>query len=64
MHRRPGSRVEDVTRKVDVRLPGKENPNYHSARPVHLIITNSDQQGVDKELSLWVKYMIINNTLP
>jgi len=28
-----------VTRKVDVRLPGKGNPNSHGARPVHLIIT-------------------------
>ena len=27
------------TRKVDVRLPGKGNPNSHGARPVHLIIT-------------------------
>ena len=25
--------------KVDVRLPGKGNPNSHGARPVHLIIT-------------------------
>jgi len=27
------------TRKVDVRLPGKENSNSHGARPVHLFIT-------------------------
>ena len=27
------------TRKVDVRLPGKENSEAHGARPVHLIIT-------------------------
>jgi len=27
------------TRKVDVRLPGKGDPNSHGARPVHLIIT-------------------------
>jgi len=26
-------------RKVDVRLPGKGNSNYHGARPVHPIIT-------------------------
>ena len=26
-------------RKVDVRLPGKENSNSYGARPVHLIIT-------------------------
>ena len=26
-------------RKVDVRLPGKENSNSHGARAVHLIIT-------------------------
>ena len=28
-----------LSRKVDVRLPGKENSNSHCARPVHLIIT-------------------------
>jgi len=28
-----------VTRKVDVRLPGKGNSNSHGARPVHLTIT-------------------------
>jgi len=28
-----------VSRKVDVRLPGKGNSNSHGARPVHLIIT-------------------------
>ena len=26
------------TKKVDVRLPEKQNPNSHGARPVHLII--------------------------
>ena len=26
-------------RKVDIRLPGKRNPNSHSARPVHQIIS-------------------------
>jgi len=26
-------------RKVDVRLPGKENSNSHGAGPVHLVIT-------------------------
>jgi hypothetical protein len=26
------------TRKLDVRLPGKNNSNFHGARPVHLII--------------------------
>ena len=35
MHRRRCDRY----RKVDVRLPGKGNSNYHGARPVHLIIT-------------------------
>ena len=25
--------------KVDVRLPGRGNSNFHGARPVHLIIT-------------------------
>jgi len=28
-----------LSRKVDVRLPGKGNSNSHGARPVHLIIT-------------------------
>jgi len=28
-----------LSRKVDVRLPGKGNANSHGARPVHLIIT-------------------------
>ena len=28
-----------VSRKVDVRVPGKVNSNSHGARPVHLIIT-------------------------
>ena len=27
--------VEDVTRKVDIRLPGKGNSNSHGARPVY-----------------------------
>ena len=31
--------VREGFRKVDVRLPGKGNPNSHGARPVHLIIT-------------------------
>ena len=42
----PGSNVLPVTfwvagfpRKVDVRLPGKENSNSHGARPVYVIIT-------------------------
>jgi len=29
----------DITRKVDVRLPGKRNSNSHGARPIRLIIT-------------------------
>ena len=33
-----GAVLEDA-RKVDVRLPGKDNFNCHGARPVHLIIT-------------------------
>ena len=28
-----------VTRKVDIRLPEKDNLDSHGARPVHLIIT-------------------------
>jgi len=31
--------VELVTRKVDIRLPGKGNSNSHGARPVHQIIS-------------------------
>jgi hypothetical protein len=34
----PTTAVELVARKVDVRLPGKGNLNFHNARPVHLII--------------------------
>ena len=34
-----GYQHETVTRKVDVRLPGKGNSNSHGTRPVHLIIT-------------------------
>ena len=33
------TKVFILTRKVDVRLPGKGNSNSHGARPVHLIIT-------------------------
>jgi len=29
----------EKSRKLDVRLPGKGNPNSHGARPVHLTIT-------------------------
>ena len=32
-------RFGHMPRKVEVRLPGKENSNSHGARPVHLIIT-------------------------
>ena len=32
-------KVQNLSRKVDVRLPGKGNSNSHRARPVHLIIT-------------------------
>ena len=28
-----------LLRNVDVRLPGKDDSNYHVARPVHLVIT-------------------------
>ena len=40
-------------RKVDIRLPGKGSSNSHGARPVPLIIMmiNSDQEVVNKELS-------------
>jgi len=37
--RDPIAKVLPDTRKVDVRLPGKGNPNSHGARPVYLIIT-------------------------
>jgi len=37
--RAPCVLTRKLTRKVDVRLPGKGNSNPHSARPVHLIIT-------------------------
>ena len=32
------AQINRGTWKVDVRLPGKENPNSHGARPVHQII--------------------------
>jgi len=44
-------------RKVDVRLPGKGNPNSHGARPVHLIITmikwiRTSRLSIKKSLSV------------
>jgi len=35
---RKRSQVWALPRKVDARLPGKRNSNFHGARPVHLII--------------------------
>ena len=34
-----GEGFDQGARKVDIRLPGKENSNSHGARPVHQIIT-------------------------
>ena len=47
------------TRKVDVRLPGKENSNSRGARPVHLIITmikwiQTSRLSIEKSLSVQV----------
>ena len=43
-----------LSRKEDVRLPGKRSSNSHGARLVHLIITivDSDHQVVNEERSL------------
>jgi hypothetical protein len=35
----PWLQVVAGSRKVDIRLPGKENSNSHGARPVHQIIS-------------------------
>ena len=44
-------------RKVDVRLPGNENSDYHGARPVHLSIkmmkrTRTSRLSIQKSLSV------------
>ena len=48
------------TRKVDIRLPGEGNLNFHGARPVYLNHlddeVDSDQQVVNKELSLHLSF--------
>ena len=48
-------------RKVDVRLPGKGNPNSHGARPGppnhHDDEVDSDQWVVNKEFSLYIEHM-------
>ena len=36
------------TRKVDTRLPGKENSNSHGARPVHQIISSMKWSGTSR----------------
>ena len=38
--------MDALTRKVDVRLPGKENSNSHGARPVH-----PNHQNVEMDLT-------------
>jgi len=45
-------------RKVDVRLPGKGNSNFHGARPVHLIIKmikwiRTSRLSIKNSLTLW-----------
>jgi len=51
-----------LTRKVDGRIPGKENSNSHGARPVHLIITmikwiRTSRLSIKNSLSLcWYYY--------
>ena len=50
-----------VVRKVDVRLPGKGNSDFHGARPVHLIITmikwiRTSRLSIKNSLSLIVRH--------
>jgi len=47
-----------LSRKVDVRLPGKGNSNSHGARPVHLVITiiewiRTSRLSIKDSLCLW-----------
>ena len=48
--------LEVLIRKVDIRLSGNRNSNFHDARPVHLDHLDdeveSNNQVVNKELSL------------
>ena len=55
----PIQHLRVITRKVDVRLPGKGNSNSHDARPVHLIITmiewiRTSRLSIKRSLSLRV----------
>ena len=45
--------ISSCFRKVDVRLPGKENSNAHGARPVHLI---SEVWGLGVGVQLFVLF--------
>ena len=48
----PTARHMNHPRITDRRLPGKGNSNSHGARPVYLIIVDSDQSVVNNEVSL------------
>ena len=55
-------------RKVVVRLPGKRNPNYHGARPVHLITTKikwtrTSRLSIKNSLSEGTKLRLISATV-
>ena len=52
----------NITGQVDVRLPGKENANFHGARPVHLIIKTmkwiqTNRLSIKNALSTCVKQL-------
>ena len=57
-----------MSRKVDVRLPGKENSNFHGARPVYYNpfddSVDSHQDVVNKELSLSLCRVSRNQSCP
>ena len=42
-------------RKVNVRLPGKGNSNFHSARPVHPIITMMKWIRTSRLMIKWIR---------
>ena len=58
-----------TTRKVDIRLPGRDNSKYHGARPVHQIISmitciRSTGLSIKKSLSAKMTVRLITKVLP
>ena len=45
-------KIQGYLEKVDIGLPGKWNANSHGARPVHQLISITDQEVVNKEVSI------------